>query len=161
MVVEVESFEQFYRREYRSVLALAYALAGRTWIAEELSQEAFAAAYRSWDDIENPGGWVRTAVTNKTHSWRRRRYAEVGALTRIGHGRTSVEDSIPAETAEFWAEVRKLPNRQAQAVALYYLEDRPTDEAAAILGCSASTFREHLMRARRTLADRFDLEEDS
>jgi hypothetical protein len=26
---------------------------------------------------------------------------------------------------EFWDQVRKLPNKQAQAVSLFYLEDRP------------------------------------
>jgi len=48
--------------------------------------------------------------------------------------------------------MRNLPRRQAQTVALFYLEDRSTEEIAAILGCAESTVRVHLHRARSTLA---------
>jgi len=68
-VVEVrESFESFYRREYRSVLAIAHVLSGSPSLAEELTQDAFMATYRDWDRIEKPEGWVRTVVSNKARS---------------------------------------------------------------------------------------------
>jgi RNA polymerase sigma-70 factor (ECF subfamily) len=62
-----------------------------------------------------------------------------------------VGDDVPAETEEFWARVRTLPKRQAQAIALFYLEDRPVAEIAVILGCAESTARKHLSRGRRSL----------
>ena len=67
-----------------------------------------------------------------------------------GDGRGSTVDQLPVETAHFWAEVRRLPRRQAQTLALFYLEDRSVTETAEILGCSESTAREHLMRGRRS-----------
>jgi RNA polymerase sigma-70 factor (ECF subfamily) len=141
------------------VLALAHVLSGSPSLAEEVAQEAFMAAYGQWDRIENPEGWVRTVVSNKVQSWRRRRYAEARALTRLGKGRESTVDELPAETAHFWGEVRRLPRRQAQALALFYLEDRSVADTAGILGCSESTAREHLMRGRKTLAERLRVEE--
>ena len=156
----VESFDEFYRREYRAVLALAYVLTGNAWLAEELTQEAFLAGFRSWDTIDNPPGWVRTVLANKSRSRLRRRYAELRALARMGTTPVAVVDRIPAETDHFWAEVRRLPSRQAQALALHYIEDCSAREGAAILGCSESTFREHVMRGRRRLADRLGLEEE-
>jgi RNA polymerase sigma factor (sigma-70 family) len=152
-------FEGFYRNQYRPVLALAHVLSGSPSLAEEVTQEAFMAAYRQWDQIDNPEGWVRTAVSNKVHSWRRRRYAEVRAFARMGVGRRSTVDEMPVETAHFWAEVRRLPNRQAQTVALFYLEDRSVAETAEIVGCSESTTREHLMRGRKKLARRLNVED--
>lgn len=153
-------FEGFYRHEYRPVLALAHVLSGSPHLAEEVTQEVFMAAYRQWDDIDNPEGWVRTAVSNKVHSWRRRRYAEARAFTRLESRRPAVEE-MPVETAHFWAEVRRLPARQAQALALFYLEDRSVSDTAGILGCSESTAREHLMRGRKTLARRLSVEDST
>ena len=153
-----EPFERFYRREYRPVLALAHVLSGNPSSAEELTQEAFTAAYQKWNSVENPEGWVRTVVANKARSSLRRRYAEVRALVRLGSAREMTVDSLPAETAHFWTEVRRLPARQAQSLTLFYLEDRSTAEIAAILGCSDSTARVHLSRGRRALADRLGME---
>jgi RNA polymerase sigma factor (sigma-70 family) len=45
-----------------------------------------------------------------------------------------------------------LSPQQRAAVALFYFEDRPTPEIAAILGCSESTAKVHLFKARKHLA---------
>jgi RNA polymerase sigma-70 factor (ECF subfamily) len=156
-----ESFESFYGREYRRVLALVHVLSGSPFLAEELTQEVFVAAYHHWDRIENPEGWVRTVAANKVQSWLRRRYAETRALTRIGPGRTTPVDPMSVETAHFWGEVRRLPRRQAQAIALFYLEDRSVTDVAVILDCSESTARVHLTRGRKALAERLGAEEET
>ncbi len=60
---------------------------------------------------------------------------------------------LPTTDHEFWEAVRALPARQAQAIALHYLEDRPVAEIAEILGCAPATVKVHLHRGRRALAD--------
>ena len=55
---------------------------------------------------------------------------------------------------EFWDHVRRLPRRQAQAIALHYLEDRSVADVADILGCSVATAKVHLHRGRHALAER-------
>ena len=44
-----------------------------------------------------------------------------------------------------------LPMKQRAAVALHYLEDRPVDEIAELIGCADSTARVHLHRGRKAL----------
>jgi RNA polymerase sigma-70 factor (ECF subfamily) len=44
-----------------------------------------------------------------------------------------------------------------ETLALYYLEDRPVEEIATVLGIEPGTVRVHLTRGRRTLATRLGL----
>ena len=44
-------FEAFYQERYRPVVALIYALAGSSWVAEDLAQEAFLRAHRDWQRV--------------------------------------------------------------------------------------------------------------
>jgi RNA polymerase sigma-70 factor (ECF subfamily) len=154
----VESFDSFYQREYRSVLALANVLVGDRSAAEDLTQEAFTSALRSWPEIGQPDHWVRAVVSKMAMSWWRRIYAERRAKTRLYSPDGGIAE-MPSDSAAFWGEVRRLPARQSQAIALYYMEDRSTEEIGEILGCDPSTVRIHLSRGRRTLATRLGVAE--
>jgi RNA polymerase sigma-70 factor (ECF subfamily) len=147
-------FDEFARREGRALFAFAWSLTGDAAAAEDLAQEALAAAWRSWDRIggyDKPGAWARRVVANQAVSRVRRSGREQRALVRLA-ARTA--DSVELEPADdrFWAEVRRLPERQAQAVALHYLEDRTVAEIATILGCAEGTVKVHLHRGRLALA---------
>jgi RNA polymerase sigma-70 factor (sigma-E family) len=158
----LESFEEFYATEYPAVVGLAYALSGNRWVAEDLAQEAFLAAHRKWDRIaayEQPDSWVRRVVANLSVSAFRRRLAEAKALGRIALRQAPTVAELSAEDAEFWRAVRALPRRQAQVVALHYLEDRPVAEIADVLGIASGTVKKHLHDGRRELARRLELEE--
>jgi RNA polymerase sigma-70 factor (ECF subfamily) len=149
-------FDELFEREYRPVVGLAFVLVGRRSVAEELAQDAFLAAYRHWDRIggyDDPGAWVRHVVSNKATSFWRTRSREVRALARLDSRRS---DPVEIETGddEFWAAVRALPRRQAQCVALRYLEDRSVAQIAAVLDIAEPTVRVHLHAGRRTLAAR-------
>jgi RNA polymerase sigma-70 factor (ECF subfamily) len=157
-----ESFGRFYAREYRSVVALAYALSGSRAASEDLAQEAFIAAHRNWEKVgsyDKPEAWVRRVVSNLSVSRFRRRASEVKALTRLAGLRdeSSPLPELPHEAEEFWSNVRKLPRRQAQVIALHYLEDRPVAEIAEILECSPNTVKVHLHKGRQRLADRLGI----
>jgi RNA polymerase sigma-70 factor (ECF subfamily) len=159
----VEPFERFYQREFRSVVGLAYALSGSRAASEDLAQEAFIAAHRNWDKVgayEKPEAWVRRVVSNLSVSRFRKRTTEMKALTRLAGFRneTSVLPALPSEAEEFWATVRKLPKRQAQVIALHYLDDLPVTEIAEILECSPNTVKVHLHKGRKKLADRLGVE---
>ena len=150
-----ETFEDFYRREYSLVVGLAYALSGSRSGAENLAQEAFFAAHRNWNKIagyEHPGAWVRRVVANLSVSVFRRRLAEAKAMARSALGeRTEVPDLGSADP-QFWQELRALPRRQAQVVALFYIEDRPIAEIADIFQLSPGTVKRHLHNGRHALA---------
>src|SRR5215217_9478144 len=155
------SFEHFYLQEYPRVVKLAYALSGSRAGAEDIAQEAFLRAYRDWDRVrsyEHQAAWVRRVAANLATSGLRRRVVEARALARLAARREPALDPLPAENADFWRAVRALPQRQAQAVALYYLGDLSIQQTASVLDCAQGTVRVHLAKARRTLARRLNLE---
>jgi RNA polymerase sigma-70 factor, ECF subfamily len=154
-------FEHFYLQEYPRVVDLAYALSGSRMTAEDIAQEAFLRAYRDWDRVgsyEHQAAWVRRVAANLATSGLRRRLVEARALTRLAARPGPPLDPLPAEDADFWRAVRALPQRQAQAVALYYLEDLSIQQTATVLDCAEGTVRAHLARARSALARRLHLE---
>lgn len=156
------SFEEFYRREYRQVLGLAYVLTGNESVAEDTAQEAFTAAYRQWGSIgeyDSPAAWVRRVACNHAASAVRRRIREAKALVRLAL-RTPTHIELDEGDAEFWRAVRRLPPRQAQTVALYYLEDYSVREIAAVLDCGEGTVKTHLSRARTAVARHLRLEDE-
>ena len=156
------TFEDLFRKEYASVVALALALSGSRWVAEELAQEAFISAHRHWARIagyEQPGAWVRRVVTNLATSAIRRRIVEAKALVRLG-GREHPPGPATGDV-EFWDAVRSLPRRQSQVVALRYLEDLSVAEIAEVLQVAPGTVKKHLFDGRHELARRLRTEEDA
>jgi len=154
------SFEAFYERELRSVIGLAYALSGSRSAAEDLAQEAFLAAHKSWAKVgryEKPEAWVRRVVANLSVSRFRLSVREARAMARL-KPQDSYLPALPAEDEAFWKEVRALPKRQAQAIALHYLEDRSVADIADILECAENTVKVHLFKGRARLSERLGLE---
>lgn len=151
------AFDLFYRRHFAGAVALAHALAGAR-AAEDIAQEAFWAAFKKWDDLENPERWLWKVIANRSRSVLRRRYLEARLLPHAGpEPQPGHAEKLPG-LDEFWDMVRTLPKRQAQVVALVYVEELSSVEAAEILGCSEATVRVHLHRAKKRLAERLDLE---
>lgn len=150
------AFESFYRSEYAGVVRLAFALTGRRDVAEEIAQDGFLAAHRRWVTVsayDSPAAWVRRVVTNSCVSVRRRRLTELRLLARLRQERPEAS-AMSAATTELWALVRQLPRRQAQVLALAFLEDRSVRDIAELLGCGEESVRTHLRRGRAALAGR-------
>jgi RNA polymerase sigma-70 factor, ECF subfamily len=162
VIVEPSDFDAFFRAQYRSVTGLAYVLCGDKGRAEDLAQEAFAAAHRSWPKIggyDDPGAWVRRVVTNKAISLRRRRSAESGAFVRLlGRPPSTETETAALDASAVWSAVRALPRRQAQVVALVFFDDLDVAEVARVLECGEATVKTHLHRAKAALAKRFGLD---
>ena len=65
-------------------------------------------------------------------------------------------EPIADEHGRFWTEVRRLPRRQAQVVALHYIYDLGVADIATTLGCAEGTVKVHLSRGRSALASRMN-----
>jgi RNA polymerase sigma-70 factor, ECF subfamily len=147
-------FDAFATRERRRLVAFAWSLTGDRGVAEDLAQEAMEAAWQRWGEVsgyDRPGAWARRVVANRAAGRGRRAGRERRAYRRWLGGRADeAEPEMP--DGHFWAEVRKLPERQAQAVALFYLEDLPIADIAVVLGCAEGTVKAHLHRGRLRLA---------
>jgi RNA polymerase sigma-70 factor (ECF subfamily) len=158
LVAPAPAFDELFRREYRSGVGLCAVLTGDRSAGEELAQDAFVSLHRHWRRVaqyDDPAAWVRRVATNLALSSRRRMVREARALLRLRtHARVTSLD-LPDDDRRYWDAVRALPVRQAQCVALRYLEDRSIDDIAGILAIAPSTVRVHLHQARKTLAERF------
>ena len=157
--VATPTFESFFATEYGRVVGLAFVLCGQRAVAEEVAQDAFVQAYRRWSMVsgyDDPGAWVRRVAVNLATSTLRRRTREARALARLAARRTAPAELVMANEA-FWEAVRHLPKRQAQCVALHYLEDRPVADVAALLGIAEATVRGYLHHGRAALAMSLDV----
>ena len=148
------AFETFYQHDYAAVVGLVYGLTGSRWAAEDLAQEAFLRAHRDWakvGEMVSPGGWVRRVALNLARSrWRRLR-ADATARLRVSAITETSRPGPDAESEAFWAEVRNLPSRQAQAVALHYVEDLSVSEVATVLDVAEGTVKALLHQGRERL----------
>lgn len=135
------------------MLGLTLGLTRHRAEAEDVTQEAFYRALRDWDRVghlEYRAAWVRRVALNLAVArWRRMR-AEARAALRLGT--PAAAESPDPVTDRFWSAVRSLPPRQAQVVALTYVDDLDSEAVGAVLGISPATVRVHLARARATLA---------
>ncbi len=147
-------------RHHAVLCRLATVLLGDAAAAEDVVQDAFLRVHARWwriRDHERAYAYLRTAVVNQCRSRLRRRVTERRAV----HAQW-VEDERRANTTVVAADLagdvlvltralRALPDRQREAVVLYYYEDLAVAEVAAILGCAPGTVKSQLAKARATL----------
>lgn len=156
-------FDVFYRTNYQVVTRLAFSLCGSISVAEELAQEAFVAAHGRWwriSTFDRPDLWVRRVVINRSISYRRKQSSERRALRRVSSRPTEEGEAVLADD-EVWRALRELSARQAEVLALVYVEDRPIAEVATILRLGEETVRTHLKRGRAALAARLGEREEA
>jgi RNA polymerase sigma factor (sigma-70 family) len=159
---DADDFDGFYVREYSSLVALARVLMGPGGPAEDVAQEAMLAAYRRWSEVavmEFPAAWVRRVCANIATSLVRKKIVEARALTMLRRRTPTLAAENDSDSA-FWGEVRRLPRRQAQCLALFYLYGCSVKETAVTLGCSEGTVKTHLARGRTAMATRLDISLD-
>jgi RNA polymerase sigma-70 factor (ECF subfamily) len=155
-------FDEVFAREQAALIALAFGLTGSRGLAEDLTQEAFLRLHQRWGRVaayEQPGAWLRRVLLNLARSRARRLAVEARALARFGRQHRP-DPFLSTESAEFWSAIRTLPRRQAEVLALYYLDDRPVAEVAEILRLAEGTVRAHLHSGRAALRARLVLDEE-
>ena len=154
VVRAVQSFEVFYRSNYRQVLSCLFGLTNPA-LAEDLTQEAFLAASRRWDEVgalDNPGAWVRRVAINRAASAYRRRRAEARAVMRLSGRRNEGVVVLSDSAEEVWRAVRSLPRRQREAIVLCLVVGYSRSEAAEMMNVGVETVKTHLERGRQALA---------
>lgn len=157
---EGEAFGELVRRYQRPVYRLAYRLLMHHADAEDVVQETFVRAYRylqSFDPRRSFQRWLYAIAVRECHRLQRRE----GRLSVV-----ELDESLPDPAwvsspervyahRELGAEIQrallKLSWHQRTALILSAVEGLPSAEVAEVLGCSATTARIHLFRARKNL----------
>lgn len=150
----------FMRNVYRAALRIS----GRSEVAEDVTQETFLRAYRTFERFEagtDCRAWLLTimhsVLINRYHHARRHPETPLEdlapdseALATADAQLTAFIDQAPAPQVE--AALLSLPEEYRSVVVLVDIEELSYAEAARALECPVGTVRSRLYRARRTLA---------
>ena len=132
--------------------------------AEDALQDALTVIWRKREAVArhpNPQALILRisldAAYDAVRKARRRLRREIGALPeRCPDVRASAPEDAEARSlrARILEAIGRLPKRQATAVLLRLVEERSYTEIAGAMGCSETTARIHVMRARAALSRR-------
>ncbi len=145
-------FEAFFEDEYPDLFGALCLVTRNRHEAEEIAQDAFLELWRRWDRVgamDDPAGYLyRTAMNAFRKRYRRAALALKKTLKIIPS-----DDGIEAVDARDAAvrALAPLSDRQRVAVVLMDLLGYSSEEAARMLGVSASTIRNHASRAHAAL----------
>jgi RNA polymerase sigma-70 factor, ECF subfamily len=155
-----QEFEARLRESSTLAFRVAYSVVRNREDAEDVAQEAFAKAYRSFAqlrDRERFRAWLvrmtwRFAI-NRLRSERRREAREL-AHVQAPPGPTS-EESLDAErqVSELWRAIDALPEKFRIVTVLAAIEGHDLGEVAALLRLPLGTVKSRLFLARRRLKE--------
>lgn len=134
---------------YPSLRRFASAVRSPGEDGNDLVQEALVRTLRSrgsLSSLENPGAYLRRAITNVAIGNRRKAARGRRALERLG----SPKESPPSYSWDL-EELRLVPPKSRAVLYLQIIEGRPQQEIAEMLGCSHVSVRAAALRGRRQL----------
>jgi RNA polymerase sigma-70 factor (sigma-E family) len=144
-----------YQAQALGLMRLAHIMLGDRQSAEDVVQEAFCGLYRRWSHLSDAGRalqYLRTSVLNGCRSLQRRR-AGPRAQPYDGQPVVSAEATVITgeERREVMRALRRLPDRQREALVLRYYLDLSAEEIAATMGIGPSSVRSAIHRALTSL----------
>jgi RNA polymerase sigma-70 factor (sigma-E family) len=145
-----------HQRHYSELVRLAFALTGDWNLAEELAQEAFVRAWRSWTNLRNQQSapaYLCTTVVNLARTSLRRRLRETREMQEAGAARDTTVPELtgPATRVDVLRALACLPQRKRECVVLRYYLDLSETQTAQALGISVGTVKSQTARALRQL----------
>lgn len=171
---QVVGFEDLVRTHYKRVYNVAYRLTGNAHDAEDLTQEAFLRAYRSYSSY-NPAlpfqNWIYRIIGNlHIDRYRRKPKAQVLSLdaklkSQDGEVAVEIPDwSMNPEDAAVATELEgamqealsELPEAFRTAVVLVDIEGLSYEETSDAMQTSIGTVRSRVFRGRQMLRDRVE-----
>jgi len=156
-----EAFERLMPAYRRRVIGLAYSILRDRAAAEDLAQEVFVKLWQAlprYDGRARLSTWIYAITRNAAISALRSRRRSVSMSDPAVFEEVESREAAPEsgdEAAALWRQVETLPERQRQAVILYYQDERTVEEVAEMLGMPVNTVKTHLHRARASLAAAF------
>jgi len=139
-----------FESEFDDMVRLARAFLGASADAEDVVMTAFVRLADRIDDLDRPGGWLRTTVVNecrrrlRDHARRRRIWADrVVPISSggVSNARDEYVDDLLVE----------LSDRERAAIVLTYYLDYSHEETAVVLGCRRGTVKSLVHRGLKKM----------
>lgn len=153
-----EAFERLVPAFRRRVFGLAYGILRDRAAAEDLAQEVFVKLWQAlprYDGRAKLSTWIYAITRNAAVSAlraRRRQVSMSDPAVLAEAERVAAQPAAGPDDAGLRRLVEALPEKQRQAVTLFYLDERSVEEVAELMGMPANTVKTHLHRARARLA---------
>ncbi|MDZ4308079.1 RNA polymerase sigma factor [Allopontixanthobacter sp.] len=159
------AFHLLARRWGKKLAAHAWRLTGDVDVARDVSQEAWVEIVRSIGRLRDERAfpsWAYRIVSRRCArhikgAVQRRDLAEAVSAEPPEESRQEAETAMEHERLR--AAVRRLPQSQRAAVALFHFEELSVAEVAVALNVPVGTVKTRLMHARRKLRDALEGEE--
>jgi len=146
-----------YQAHAVGLIRLAVVMLGDRSAAEDVVQDAFAGLYRRWNHLDEHRalGYVRASVLNGCRSRLRAKARDerLAAASQATAAAASAEQAalIGEEHAAVLAALRRLPDRQREALVLRYYLGLSGPEIAASMGIHTGTVKSTTSRALAAL----------
>lgn len=154
------AFDSLVRRYLACAMKTAVKILANADDAAEAVQDGFVVAYLKIKKLKNPekfGPWLLRIMANCAIDRQKAALKRKQLLKRVSNPASGAsnphEDVIRAEELQsaLQSAMGQLTKMQAQAIALFGIEELSHKEAADILGCSPGAARGHLFGARKKL----------
>jgi RNA polymerase sigma-70 factor (ECF subfamily) len=158
---EIErDFESRVRESSDLAVRIAYGVVRQRQDAEEIAQEAFVRAYRSFSTMRERNAFrswvVRTTWRLAIDRWRsdRSRTAREQHWVQAPDATPESVASANQRAARLWAAIDELPEKLRQTIVLSAIQGYDVREVAALLDLPEGTVKSRLYLARKALAQR-------
>ncbi len=149
---QTAGIERLYQEYQRPLIAHLTRLVEDRATAEDLLQDTFVKALRSWDGREAQGSvsaWLYRIATNTAYDHlRRRRRIRFSSLGDSEQYAPLAADHAIDEREPVHQALAKIPPAYRLPLVMHSYEGRSTHEIAEALGCSTSAVKTRLFRAR-------------
>ena len=154
---DAAAFGRLVERHYDFVYRVAWRWSGRKADAEDIAQEVCARLGRAIRSYRGGGAfttWLYAMTMNAARDLSRKSVRETAKAEAFGRnalveGQAAPEPDNQAE--RLWAAVRKLPDKQRDAVLLVYGEGLSHAAAADAMACAEATVSWHIHEAKKRL----------
>ncbi len=152
-----DAFSALIERHYDFIFRVAWRLTGNRAEAEDLAQEVCVRVGRAIGTFRGQGAlttWLYALTLNAVRDLARKSARERAKATAYGvqalvDGEGDPDPVDPAEA--LWDAVRRLPEKQRDAVTLVYGEGLSHQDAARALNCAETTVSWHIHEAKKRL----------
>lgn len=154
---DAQAFGALIEAHYERIYRTAWKWCGNRHDAEDVAQDVcvkLGQAIKSFDGRSAFSTYVFRITLNAVRDLQRagrRRSRQVEAYGDLVPDEHPANQEEAATMGQLWAAVRRLPEKQRDAVLLVYAEDLSHGAAAEIMGIKEATVSFHVHEARKTL----------
>jgi RNA polymerase sigma-70 factor (ECF subfamily) len=154
---DAAAFGRLVERHYDFVYRVAWRWSGRKADAEDIAQEVCARLGRAIRTYRGGGAfttWLYAMTMNAARDQMRKTARETAKAEAFGLHELvecSGEPNVDDQAEKLWEAVRKLPDKQRDAVLLVYGEGLSHAAAADAMACAEATVSWHIHEAKKRL----------